>query len=116
MNKSLTVDDYIATFPTSTQKLLQEVRRTIHQTIPKGEEVISYSIPCVKLQGKYLVYFAGWAKHISLYPVPAGDAAFQEKIAPYQTGKGTLQFKLDKPVPHAVIKQVVIELAKRVQA
>ena len=54
----------------------------------------------------YLMYFAGWTSHISLYPVPKGDAAFQEDIKPYVGGKGTLKFVLNKPIPYDLIKKV----------
>lgn len=62
--------------------------------MPRGRgrsgEMISYGIPTVTLEGKYVVYFAGWAHPISVYPVPSGDDAFQAEIAPFRAAKGTL--------------------------
>ncbi|GAB12419.1 hypothetical protein ARGLB_014_00620 [Arthrobacter globiformis NBRC 12137] len=84
------VDDYIAQFPADVQDVLQEVRRRRRAAVPGSGEKISYGIPTVTLGGKYVVYFAGWARHISVYPVPSGDDAFQADVAPFRAAKGTL--------------------------
>jgi uncharacterized protein YdhG (YjbR/CyaY superfamily) len=62
------IDEYIATFPPDVQATLQRVRTTIRKAVPKAEEAISYQIPTFKLHGSYVVYFAGWKQHYSLYP------------------------------------------------
>ena len=62
------VDEYIATHPEDVQAILQRVRSTIRKAVPGAEEVISYQIPTYKLHGGYVVYFAGWKQHYSLYP------------------------------------------------
>jgi uncharacterized protein YdhG (YjbR/CyaY superfamily) len=105
------IDDYISSFPDDVQPLLQQVRRTILDVVPEVDETISYGIPTMMLDGRYLVYFAGWKKHISVYPIPTGDAAFEQEIAPYRAAKGTLKFPLDKPIPYDVIKRATVLLA-----
>lgn len=74
--------------------------------MPTADETISYGIPTFTIGGRYLVYFAGWKHHISVHPVPAGDAAFQRKIEPYVAGKGTLTFPLGEPIPYDLIGRV----------
>jgi uncharacterized protein YdhG (YjbR/CyaY superfamily) len=101
------MDEYIASFPEETQKILQEIRSTIKAAVPDAKEKISYQIAAFELNGKDLIYFAGWKKHISLYPVPAGDEAFEMKISQYVAGKGTLKFPLDEPMPLDLIGEVV---------
>ncbi len=64
-------------------------------------------MPAFRFAGYALIYFAGYKKHIGLYPVPAGDNAFQKKVAVYQTGKGTLQFPFDQPLPLDLVAEVV---------
>jgi uncharacterized protein YdhG (YjbR/CyaY superfamily) len=54
-----------------------------------------------------LIYFAGWKHHISIYPIPVGDDAFNQEVAPYIAGKGTLKFTIDKPVPLKLITKIV---------
>lgn len=83
------------------------MRSTIKAAAPKAEETISYGIPTFKMNGKYLIYFAGWKHHVSVYPIPAGDATFDEAIQSYMAGKGTLKFPLDKPIPFKLISQMV---------
>jgi uncharacterized protein YdhG (YjbR/CyaY superfamily) len=105
------VDDYIASFPEEVRDVLDQVRRTIHEAAPEGvAEKISYGIPAVTLDRRNLVYFAGWAHHVSVYPVPEGDAAFQRDIEPYRSGKGTLKFPLNAPVPYDLVARVVRQL------
>ncbi|MEW6027847.1 MAG: iron chaperone [Chloroflexota bacterium] len=101
------VDEYIATFPDETQRLLEEVRAIIRTAAPDAREKISYQIAAFELNGKNLIHFAGWENHISLYPIPSGSDAFDQEIAPYADGKGTLKFPLDKPLPSKLIERVV---------
>ena len=68
--KPKNIDEYIAGFPEVTQKHLMQIRAAIKRTVPAAEEAISYGIPALNLNGRYLVYFAGYKQHIGLYPVP----------------------------------------------
>ena len=109
---STTVDDYISTFPEDIQAILEKVRQAIHKAAPDAVETMSYGIPTFDLNGKHLVFFAGWKHHISLYPLPAGDEAFQQQIVHYKRAKGTLQFPLDKPLPYDLVEKIVTLLMK----
>ena len=101
------IDGYIAGFPPKTQVLLQEVRDLIRTTAPDATETISYAIPTFDLNGKHLVHFAGFPKHIGFYPIPSGMEAFKEELAPYKQGKGSVQFPLDQPLPLDLIRRIV---------
>jgi uncharacterized protein YdhG (YjbR/CyaY superfamily) len=102
-----TVDDYIASFPPDVQEILRAVRATMHRGAPDAGEKISYGIPTLTIDGSYLVYFAGWKHHVSVYPVPGGDEMLDRDLAPYRAAKGTLRFPLDQPIPHELIERVV---------
>jgi len=107
------IDEYIATFPRGVQDTLQRVRTTIRKAVPKAEEAISYQIPTFKLHASYVVYFAGWKQHYSLYPASSQlVAAFKDELAPYQVNKGTIRFPLSKPVPVKLIAGIAKFLAK----
>jgi len=101
------IDDYISDFPDETQKYLNEMRELIRKLAPDSVESISYAIPTFSLNGKYLVYFAGFKNHIGLYPTPVGMEAFKEELSNYKTGKGSVQFPLNKPLPIALITKIV---------
>jgi uncharacterized protein YdhG (YjbR/CyaY superfamily) len=64
-------------------------------------------MPCFKLDGHYLVYFAGYKKHISVYPAPREHPEFKEELSRYKGSKGTVQFPLDKPISHDLITRIV---------
>ena len=110
------IDQYMEGFPAEVQEILRKIRLTIKKAVPQAEETISYKMPTFNLKGQYLLYFAAYKKHIGLYPVPAGDEEFNQTIAPYQAGKGTLQFPLDQPIPYKLIGQIAKVRAKDVLA
>lgn len=99
------IDQYIANFPAETQKLLQQIRETIHKAVPTAKEAISYGMPAFK-QHTVLVYFAGYAKHIGFYPTGSGIEAFKNEFADYKWSKGAIQFPLDKPLPLELITRI----------
>jgi len=101
------IDEYIATFPEEIQKILEEMRTTIKAAAPDAREKIGYQIAAFELNDRNLIHFAGWKKHISIYPIPSGTEAFHKEIAPYMDGKGTLKFPLDKPIPLKLISRIV---------
>ena len=110
-----TVDDYIGTFPKDVQIILQTIRETIKEAVPDAEEAISYQIPVFKQHGKYLIYFAGWKNHISIYPISTAMEASIKELSSYKTsGKGTVQFPIDKPVPLSLIKKIVMYRMKEI--
>ena len=102
-----TVNDYIDLFPKETQKVLKQIRSIIKKAAPGTKEEISYGIPTFKLNGRYVIYFAGFKNHTSIYPAPRGHEKFKEVLSKYKGGKGTVQFPLDEPIPVGLITKVV---------
>ena len=100
------IDEYIAGFPPKVQKILERMRKTIMKAAPEAEEAIKYGIPTFTLNGN-LVHFGGYSEHIGFYPDPRGIDELKKELAPYQSGKGTLKFPLDKPIPYDLITKVV---------
>ena len=100
------VDEYIKQFPAAVQTALQQLRKTIKAAAPKAEEVISYKMPGYKQQGM-LVYFAGYKNHIGFYAAPTGHEKFKKELSVYKSGKGSVQFSLDKPLPLKLISRIV---------
>ena len=107
------VDAYIAKQPSGVQPVLQRVRRIIRKVLPDAEETISYQIPTYKLHEQYVVYFAGWKQHWSLYPVTEPvRSALGSELASYELSKGTVRFLLADPVPAKLVERIVRELAR----
>ena len=77
--------------------MLTDIRSRLHATVPGMTEVMSDGIEF----GENLVHFAGWKKHVSLYPVPEPDEPLEAEMSPYLAGKGTLKFPLGSRFPTA---------------
>lgn len=101
------IDEYIAQFPPETQKVLEELRALTKASAPDAREKISYAIPTFDLNGKHLVHFAGYEKHIGFYPGASGVDTFKEELKPYKSGKGSVQFPLGQPLPTDLIRRIV---------
>jgi uncharacterized protein YdhG (YjbR/CyaY superfamily) len=99
------IDDYIAGFPDEAQAALRAVRRTLAATMPDAEETISYRIPTFKLNGSYVVYFAGFKKHVSIYPL-LRETEFEEEVTPYRSGRATVKFPFNTPMPLPLIAKI----------
>lgn len=105
--KPTTIPEYFSAFPAETQAIMQQVRETIKKAAPGAEELISYAMPAYKLNGRALVYFAGYKNHIGFYATPTGHEEFKKELSVYKQGKGSVQFPLDKPMPLDLIKRIV---------
>jgi uncharacterized protein YdhG (YjbR/CyaY superfamily) len=110
------IDAYIASFPADVQPVLQKIRATIRKAAPKATESISYQIAAFHLDGQVLIYFAGFKKHVGVYPVHAIVDQLGEALKPYLSGKATAKFMLDKPIPYGFITKIVREKAKVIAA
>jgi uncharacterized protein YdhG (YjbR/CyaY superfamily) len=110
------VAEYIAVQPPAARAVLRKVQSALRKALPKAEEVISYQIPAYKLNGRVVIYFAGWKEHYSVYPAQRRlVAAFKERLAPYEVNnKGTIRFPLSEPVPVRLIEAIARFRAKEV--
>jgi uncharacterized protein YdhG (YjbR/CyaY superfamily) len=101
------VDDYVQGFPADVQRILSTLRQAIRQVFPAAEESISYGIPTYKLGKSPVVYFAAHQHHVSVYPATERSVVALPRLVPYRSGRGTLKFPLEKPVPLGLVKQFV---------
>lgn len=106
-----TINDYIAQQPKPVQTILQELRAIIKEAAPDANEVLNYKIPAFTLvpEGKrdQQIMMAAYAKFVGFYPFPTVIAAFKDELKGYKTGKGSVQFPLNKPLPKDLIKRMV---------
>jgi uncharacterized protein YdhG (YjbR/CyaY superfamily) len=105
-------EEYIAGFPPETRRLLSELRAIIKETEPAATERISYRMPTFDLQGRVLIYFAGYQDHVGLYPVIGAVAEeLEEELRHFKSGKGTVRFALDEPLPVDLIRRIILARA-----
>jgi uncharacterized protein YdhG (YjbR/CyaY superfamily) len=108
MKKEITnVDEYLEGFPEGVREKLNSIRRTILENAPGAFEGIAYRMPAYRTNGKPLVYFAGFDRHIGFYATPAGHERFRDELSVYKQGKGSVQFPIDRPVPLSLIAAIV---------
>ena len=107
MSDSSPVKTYISKFPEEVQSRLNTIRDLIKKVVSDSDEKISYGVPTATLNGKYFIYYAGYKNHLSLYPVTAAIEKELPEAMKYRTGKGTLQFPLDQPLPKELIQKII---------
>ncbi len=100
------INEYISEFPEEIKEILEQIRETIRQAAPEAKEAIKYGMPTFVLNGN-LVHFAAFKNHIGFYPAPSGIDAYIDELAAYRTGKGTIQFPINQPIPYDLIAKVV---------
>lgn len=101
------IDNYLKSVPSPQKEELGRVRQIIAQTLPDVEEVITYGMPGFKYKKKYLISFAAFKDHLSIFPGAEVVETLQNKLNGYKTSKGTIQFTLQKPLSETLLKEVV---------
>jgi len=108
---SAEVESYIARQPAPTQQALRTLRACIWLAAPHLTELMNYQIPAFALveggRRDQQVMLAGYTRHVGFYPHPETIAAFVPRLAEYKFAKGSVQFALNKPMPEALVVEMV---------
>ena len=99
---------YLAALPDASRRALERLRRTIKAAAPEATEAIAYGMPVFKDRGRSLVGYAAFKDHCSLFPMSlAVVAANRKALAPHLSGKATLRFTVDVPLPVTLVRKIV---------
>jgi len=102
------VEEYLAALPAEPREALQTLRETIREAAPAATETINYQMPAFRLDDRFLVSYAAFKDHCSLFPASEKVLeAHGDELEPFFSGKGTLRFTVDKPIPSALIRKIV---------
>lgn len=112
-----TIDEYLAVVPEPARTTLEKMRTVIRSAAPDATEAITYGMPTFKYRGRGLVAFAAFKKHCSLFPMSgAVIGKFKDELEGFHTAKGTLQFRLDKPLSAALVKKIIKARMNEIEA
>ena len=117
MDKPKSVEGYLEGLPEAPKAAQEELRKTIKAAAPQATEAISYNMPTFKLDGRFLVSYAAFKNHCSFFPwTEAMVEEFGDELEPYLSGKGTLRFTAEAPMPAALVKKIVKERIREHEA
>ena len=107
-DKFQSVDEYIGAQPEPVHAILERVRAAIRKALPGAEETISYNMPTYTLRGNFIIHFAAWKRHFSIYPASAKLIwSFKKELAiARDLIKNTIRFPFTEPVPTALIERI----------
>ena len=104
--KLRTIDEYLRTLSADKRSALEKLRKAIHAAAPNLEECISYGVPAFRLDGKFLLAFGATGKHCAFYP-GSTIQRYKSDLKNYDTGKGTIRFHANTPLPAALVRKLV---------
>ncbi len=108
MTSPTSVDAYLAALPDDRRAAMEELRRTINAAAPDATETIAYQMPALRTNGHFLVSYAAYKAHYSLFPASgAVIEALGNELTRYLAGKGTIRFPADEPIPLALVTRIV---------
>jgi len=108
------IDDYLRTLTPAEREALQRIRCIVQKLVPDAKEVISYGMPGFKINGHYVIGFAAFKNHLSIFPTSEPIAVLKDKLHGFTLAKGTIQFTLEHQIPEDIIKELVTQRLKTI--
>ncbi len=112
--KPTTVTEYIKDKPKEAQEKLRELRAILKEVAPKAKEALKWGSPVFE-EDRILFAYTAFKSHINFMPTHSSLEPFKKELAEYKTGKDTIQFPYDKPLPKALIKKIAAYRARDVR-
>ncbi len=101
------IDGFLQHVPKAQRQTLEHIRDIVRRMVPDAEERISYGIPSFKYKNHYMIGFAAYKDHLSLFPSSEPIEFFKDQLKEFTTSKGTIQFSVDHPLPDTLIEAIV---------
>jgi uncharacterized protein YdhG (YjbR/CyaY superfamily) len=112
--KPTTIDEYINAAPVEAQEKLIEIRSILKKVAPKAIEAVKWGSPVLE-EKRILFAFTAFKSHLNFMPTHRTLDHFKKELTDYKTGKDTIQFPYDKPLPKTLIRKIALHRAKDVR-
>ena len=112
--KPTTVDEYIETAPQEAREKLREIRAVLKKVVPGAREALKWGSPVFE-EGRILFSYSAHKSHLNFSPTGPAMEPFEAELAKLKTGKDTIQFPYDKPLPKGLIRKIAAFRAKQVR-
>lgn len=112
--KPTTVDEYIEAAPKDAQKKLHEMRAILKEVVPTATETLKWGSPVFE-EGRILFSYSAYKAHLNFSPTGPSMEPFKDELAKFKTGKDTIQFPYDKPLPKVLIRKIAAYRTKQVK-
>jgi uncharacterized protein YdhG (YjbR/CyaY superfamily) len=112
--KPKSVDEYIEAAPREAQEKLRGIRAILKKVAPGAKEMLKWGSPVFE-DGRILFSYSAHKSHLNFSPTGPAMEPFKEELAKFKTGKDTIQFPYDKPLPKALIRKIAAFREKQVK-
>jgi uncharacterized protein YdhG (YjbR/CyaY superfamily) len=102
------INDYLRDVAEPQKSVLAHISKLIIRIIPDATEAISYGMPGFKYKGKYLITFAAFKDHLSVFPGAHAVEILKNELSEFKLSKGTIQFTVEKPISDVLIEKIVL--------
>ena len=113
-SRPTTVTEYIEAAPQEAQAKLREIRAVLNKVAPSAAETLKWGSPVFE-EGRILFSYSAHKSHLNFSPTGPAMEPFKEELAKYKTGKDTIQFPYDKPLPKGLIQKIARFRLKQVR-
>jgi uncharacterized protein YdhG (YjbR/CyaY superfamily) len=101
-----THSEYIASAPKERQAKLREMRAILKKVAGRGaKEEMKWGSPVFSLH-RILFAYDAFKTSVNFMPTPAAMKPFKKELSKFRTGKGSIMFTYDKPLPKALITKI----------
>jgi len=103
--KPSNVEEYIEAADPIAREKLREIRSILRKAAPNATEVLKWGYPAF-IEKRILFSYSAFKKHINFMPTGPAMKPFEKELSEFTTGKDTIQFTYDKPLPSTLIRRI----------
>jgi uncharacterized protein YdhG (YjbR/CyaY superfamily) len=104
-NKPTTISEYIDAAPKEAQDKLREIHAILKNVAPDATEALKWGTPVFE-EKRILFSFSAFKSHLNFMPTHSSLEPFKQELEEYKTGKDTIQFPYNKPLPVELIRKI----------